>query len=226
MLPKIKSITLISVILSLICLCLSIWQFKRLTWKENLIINIEKAYNSNSLNINLLTGDLSNFKFNKVDLVGFFTNQKSMFLGPRVNKDKVGYNLITPFFIKDGRYILVNRGWVKDKKKIKEDKTEYKLIGILKQANIKNIFTPENSLGENLWFYINTNEMSEYSDLNLIDNVFVDLIKIDPNNKVSIINSSIPKITNNHLQYAITWAILALLFLVMNYIYYKKKDEK
>ena len=29
--------------------------------------------------------------------------------------------------------------------------------------------------------------MSEYSDLNLIDNVFVDLIKIDPNNKVSII---------------------------------------
>ena len=109
---------------------------------------------------------------------------------------------------------------------IKEDKTEYKLIGILKQANIKNIFTPENSLGENLWFYINTNEMSEYSDLNLIDNVFVDLIKIDPNNKVSIINSSIPKITNNHLQYAITWAILALLFLVMNYIYYKKKDEK
>ena len=61
----------------------------------------------------------------------------------------------------------------------------------------ENIFTPENSLGENLWFYINTNEMSEYSDLNLIDNVFVDLIKIDPNNKVSIINSSIPKITNN-----------------------------
>ena len=223
MLLKIKkTFTLVSIIISLICFSLSIWQVKRLNWKEDLISNIEKAYNSNSININMLTGDLRNFKFKNVYLEGIFINEKSMFLGPRVNKDQVGYHLITPFLFNDNRYILVNRGWLKKIIKIKEQKKEYLIKGILKESDIKNIFTPKNNMEENLWFYISTKQMSEFSKLKLVDNIFVDLIKSNSNDKLTIINSSIPKIVNNHLQYAITWAILGLLFLVMNYIYSKR----
>ena len=223
MLLKIKkTFTLVSIIISLICFSLSIWQVKRLKWKEDLISNIEKAYNSNSININMLTGDLRNFKFKNVYLEGIFINEKSMFLGPRVNKDQVGYHLITPFLFNDNRYILVNRGWLKKIIKIKEQKKEYLIKGILKESDIKNIFTPKNNMEENLWFYISTKQMSEFSGIKLVDNIFVDLIGSNPNDKFTIINSSIPKIVNNHLQYAITWAILGLLFLVMNYIYSKR----
>ena len=223
MLLKIKkTFTLVSIIISLICFSLSIWQVKRLKWKEDLISNIEKAYNSDSININMLTGDLRNFKFKNVYLEGIFINEKSMFLGPRVNKDQVGYHLITPFLFNDNRYILVNRGWLKKIIKIKEQKKEYLIKGILKESDIKNIFTPKNNMEENLWFYISTKQMSEFSKLKLVDNIFVDLIKSNSNDKLTIINSSIPKIVNNHLQYAITWAILGLLFLVMNYIYSKR----
>jgi len=223
MLLKIKkTFTLVSIIISLICFSLSIWQVKRLKWKEDLINNIEKAYNSDSININVLTGDLRNFKFKNVYLEGIFINEKSMFLGPRVNKDQVGYHLITPFLFNDNRYILVNRGWLKKIIKIKEQKKEYLIKGILKESDIKNIFTPKNNMEENLWFYISTKQMSEFSKLKLVDNIFVDLIKSNSNDKLTIINSSIPKIVNNHLQYAITWAILGLLFLVMNYIYSKR----
>ena len=224
MLLKIKkTFTLVSIIISLICFSLSIWQVKRLKWKEDLISNIEKAYNSNSININMLTGDLRNFKFKNVYLEGIFINEKSMFLGPRVNKDQVGYHLITPFLFNDNRYILVNRGWLKKIIKIKEQKKEYLIKGILKESDIKNIFTPKNNMEENLWFYISTKQMSEFSKLKLVDNIFVDLIKSNSNDKLTIINSSIPKIVNNHLQYAVTWAILGLLFLVMNYIYSKRQ---
>ena len=223
MLLKIKkTFTLVTTIISLICFSLSIWQVKRLNWKEDLISNIEKAYNSDSININMLTGDLRNFKFKNVYLEGIFINEKSMFLGPRVNKDQVGYHLITPFLFNDNRYILVNRGWLKKIIKIKEQKKEYLIKGILKESDIKNIFTPKNNMEENLWFYISTKQMSEFSKLKLVDNIFVDLIKSNSNDKLTIINSSIPKIVNNHLQYAITWAILGLLFLVMNYIYSKR----
>ena len=89
-------------------------------------------------------------------------------------------------------------------------------------------FTPvkrfifKNSIKENFWFYINVNQMSEFTGLNLIDGVFLDLIESSPDEKFTAINSSIPKIINNHLQYAITWAMLGLIFLVMNYIYNKK----
>ena len=217
-----KTFTLVSIIISLICFSLSIWQVKRLEWKKNLISNIEKAYNSDSININVLSGDLRNFKFKNVYLEGIFINEKSMFLGPRVNKDQVGYHLITPFLFNDNRYILVNRGWLKKIIKIKEQKKEYLIKGILKESDIKNIFTPKNNMEENLWFYISTKQMSEFSGIKLVDNIFVDLIESNPNDKLTIINSSIPKIVNNHLQYAITWAILGLLFLVMNYIYSKR----
>ena len=223
MLLKIKkSFTLVSIIISLICFSLSIWQVKRLEWKKNLISNIEKAYNSDSININVLSGDLRNFKFKNVYLEGTFINEKSMFLGPRVNKDQVGYHLITPFLLKDGRYILTNRGWLKEIIKIREPNKEYLIKGILKESDIKNIFTPKNNMEKNLWFYISTDEMSKFAGLRLVDNIFVDLIGSNPNHKLTIINSSTPKIVNNHLQYAITWAILGLLFLVMNYIYSKR----
>ena len=223
MLLKIKKpFTLVSIIISLICFSLSIWQVKRLKWKEDLISNIEKAYNSDSININMLNDDLKNFKFKNVYLEGIFINEKSMFLGPRVNKNQVGYYLITPFLLKDGRYILANRGWLKEIIKIKEQKKEYLINGILKESDIKNIFTPKNNMEKNLWFYISTKQMSEFSEIKLVDNIFVDLIGSNPNERLTIINSSIPKIVNNHLQYVITWAILGLLFLVMNYIYSKR----
>ena len=218
-----KTFTLVSIIISLICFSLSIWQVKRLEWKKNLISNIEKAYNSDSININVLSGDLRNFKFKNVYLEGTFINEKSMFLGPRVNKDQVGYHLITPFLLKDGRFILINRGWLKEIIKIKEQKEMYLIKGILKESDIKNIFTPKNNIKENLWFYISTKQMSEFSAIKLVDNIFVDLIESNPKDKFTIINSSMSKIVNNHLQYAITWAILGLLFLVMNYIYSKRQ---
>ena len=217
-----KTFILISIIISLICFSLSVWQVKRLKWKQDLISNIEKAYNSDSININILTGDLKNFKFKNVYLKGIFINEKSMFLGPRVNNDQVGYHLITPFLLKDGRYILTNRGWLKEIIKIKEQKKEYLIKGVLKESDIKNVFTPKNNMEKNLWFYISTKQMSEFSEIKLVDNIFVDLIESNPSDKLTIINSSIPKIVNNHLQYAITWTILGLLFLVMNYIYSKR----
>ena len=211
-----------SILVFFICSSLSIWQIKRLKLKEDLINNITEAYNSDSININKLTGDLSNFNFKKVYIEGFFINNKSMFLGPRVHKERVGYNLITPFLLKDERYILINRGWIKEKKIIQDVKNKYEIEGILKEGNIKNFFTPKNSIKNNLWFYINTYQMSEFSGLKLSDNIFLDLIRSKPNDNITIINSSMPKIVNNHLQYALTWAILAVLFLVMKYIYYRK----
>ena len=123
----------------------------------------------------------------------------------------------------DRRYILINRGWLKEIIKIKEQKKEYLIKGILKESDIKNVFTPKNNMEKNLWFYISTKQMSEFSEIKLVDNIFVDLIESNPSDKLTIINSSIPKIVNNHLQYAITWAILGLLFLVMNYIYSKRQ---
>ena len=59
-------ITLFSLIISLICFCLSAWQVKRLFWKSDLINSLELAYKSSPANINNLYGDLREFKYKKI----------------------------------------------------------------------------------------------------------------------------------------------------------------
>ena len=64
--------------------------------------------------------------------------------------------------------------------------------------------------------------MSEFTNLNLVNGIFIELINIRPNKGFLLINESVPKMKNNHLQYAIKWMLLSILFLIMNYIYLKK----
>ena len=220
-----KLFTLISIIISLLCFSLCIWQVKRLYWKKDLIENIENAYNSEPININTLSGDLNNFIFKKIYLEGYFLNEKNMFLGPRVFNDKVGYSLITPFMLDDSRYVLINRGWIKEKKINTNKNKKISVKGIIKEANLKNIFTPRNNKKKNLWYYIDIEQMSEFTGLNIIKGVFLDLISSSELQEYAIPNNSKIKLSNNHLQYSVTWFFLGIVFLIMNYIYLRKKNE-
>ena len=224
MILKIKnSITLISLLLSLVCFSLSLWQIKRLYWKNNLINNLELAYESKPINIKTISGDLSNFRLRKIIAKGSFLNEKSMFLGPRVFKNNVGYHLITPFMLDDNRSVLINRGWIKEKNFDVHNNKNIFLKGIIKESNKKNLFTPKNNQEKNMWYYINTEQMSEFTGLNLIKCIFIDLISSNDLKKFTIPNSSKVKLSNNHLQYAITWFFLGFVFLIMNYIYLRKQ---
>lgn len=222
---KIKNpIILVSLLIALICFSLSLWQVKRLYWKNNLINNLELAYTSEPINLKTITGDLGNFKFNKVIAKGFFLDEQSMFLGPRVFKDTVGYNLITPFMLDDSRYVLINRGWIKEKKINTNKNKKISIKGIIKEANLKNIFTPKNNKKKNLWYYIDIDQMSEFTGLNLMKGVFLDLISSNELQEHAVPNNSRVKLSNNHLQYAVTWFLLGIVFLIMNYIYLRKKN--
>ena len=147
-----------------------------------------------------------------------------MFLGPRVFKDTVGYNLITPFMLDDSRYVLINRGWIKEKKINTNKNKKIFIKGIIKEANLKNIFTPKNNKKKNLWYYIDIDQMSEFTGLNLMKGVFLDLISSNELQEHAVPNNSRVKLSNNHLQYAVTWFLLGIVFLIMNYIYLRKKN--
>lgn len=215
-------ITLFSLIISLICFCLSGWQVKRLFWKSNLIDNLELAYKSSPTNINNLYVDLQEFKYKKILVEGAFIN-KNMYLEPRVYNGQVGFNLVSPFLLKDGRIILIDRGWIREKK-FSNDGNEKNVFlqGILKKSGKTNFFTPANVPKDNSWFYVDISQMSEYVGLNLINGVFLELINEDSFNNYPITKKPKVELPNNHLQYAITWTILGFIFLVMNYIYLRR----
>ena len=66
--------------------------------------------------------------------------------------------------------------------------------------------------------------MSEFTGLNLMKGVFLDLISSNELQEHAVPNNSRVKLSNNHLQYAVTWFLLGIVFLIMNYIYLRKKN--
>ena len=82
----------------------------------------------------------------------------------------------------------------------------------------------ENDTITNTWYLLNTSEMDEYHMLNsskymikLLDQSYSDnvLIEFEPSN-----------ITNNHLQYAVTWFLLSFVIMIMYIYYIRQKVQK
>ncbi|HEX4885744.1 MAG TPA: SURF1 family protein [Casimicrobiaceae bacterium] len=56
--------------------------------------------------------DWSAWRFRAVELAGTFDAQRQFLLDNKVQRGRVGYHVVTPIVLDDGRAVLVDRGWV------------------------------------------------------------------------------------------------------------------
>ena len=202
--------------ITLFC-ALGTWQLYRLQWKQDLIGEISKGLKSTPIQYS------KNIKKNyqKVILVGEHNFKYQIYLYSLNSKGQPGFDVITPFQTINKENILINRGWIK--KEFKHDpKINFptkNIIGMLRKANRKNIFTPDNDLKENIWFSINLEDVQKITDKKF--NEFI--VYLDDKN---IIIPKPKKITidvpNNHLKYAITWYSISISILFY-YLYFREK---
>ena len=196
---------------------LGTWQLYRLQWKQNLINQISEGLKSNPIKYS------KNIKKNyqKVVLVGEYNFKKQIYLYSLNSKGQPGFDVVTPFQTVNKENVLVNRGWIK--KELKNDpKIDYpkKIItGMLRMANRKNIFTPDNDINANIWFSVNLEDLQKITDKKF--NKFI--VYLEDKN----INTPKPKkitvdVPNNHLKYAITWYSISISILFY-YLYFRKK---
>ena len=196
---------------------LGTWQLYRLQWKLNLINQISEGLKSNPIKYS------KNIKKNyqKVVLVGEYNFKKQIYLYSLNSKGQPGFDVVTPFQTVNKENVLVNRGWIK--KELKNDpKIDYpkKIItGMLRMANRKNIFTPDNDINANIWFSVNLEDLQKITDKKF--NKFI--VYLEDKN----INTPKPKkitvdVPNNHLKYAITWYSISISILFY-YLYFRKK---
>ena len=217
---KLKNLFLFNILvflfISLFC-SLGTWQLYRLQWKQNLISQISEGLKSSPVKYS------QNIKKNyqKVTLVGEYNFKNQIYLYSLNTKGQPGFDVVTPFQTISKENVLVNRGWIeKDFKNNPEINHSTKNItGMLRKANRKNIFTPENDVKENIWFSINLKDVRKITGKEF--NKFV--VYLDDEN----INVPKPKkitvdVPNNHLKYAITWYSISISILFY-YLYFRKK---
>ena len=210
-----KIIPLVSFIIALtILLGLTSWQLKRLVWKKNLITERVTKFESNPRNISSIV-EPQKEEFSKVIVSGKLLNDYELFMPALSKRGNNGYHILVPLETDAGKKIIFDTGWVPLAKKEKllrknnilNERSNFE--GVIRIPGRKGYFQPDNDPEGNFWFFVEPKLMSTTINLELEENFYLEAINNGPNG-LPLGNQTRIYLRNNHLQYAITWLLIAL----------------
>jgi surfeit locus 1 family protein len=213
---KIKSLDILFIFFTFIVLSLGTWQVFRLYSKSKLISDLENNLKRGSIDFNV---DIDK-EYTKVLLKK--KNLKSKIFLYHLNKGEIGFKVIIPYEVNSSLLVLVDKGWIRKDKinSIKNSLFNDDIIeGYTKKIREKKLLTPKNNIKEDFLYSVEIDNLKK----SLNKDVYPLLIIQTSKTKKDIIpNDYHVGLSNNHLQYAITWYGLAL-FTIIFFLYYRKK---
>ncbi|WP_353472939.1 SURF1 family protein [Salipiger sp. H15] len=209
-----------------ILISLGSWQLRRLEWKEAVLAEIdariagpaqplprmiapeEQRYQPVALQGEILPGEIR-----------VLVSQKGV---------GAGYRIIAPFRVEGDpegpRLILLDRGFTPDAEKDAARSTgTVTVTGNLHWPDDRNSSTPENDLKANIWFARDIGAMAETLQTEPLLVVAREVTPADPTLQPLPVSAS--GIPNDHLQYAITWFSLAVVWLIMTGYYIRRQSK-
>ena len=212
---KPKFVPLVSFVIALlILLSLSLWQVKRLVWKTNLIEQRVSNFEGEPKNLFDIKKPNEN-EFKKVFIEGQLLNNLEFFMPALSKNGNNGFHIIVPMKVEKKNLILFDTGWVplakKEKNKrlnnlIKEKKI---FTAVIRLPGRKGYFQPDNDNTKNFWFFVEPKLMEETISMKLENRFYLEAVDNGPNG-YPLGNQTRIYLRNNHLQYAITWFLIAL----------------
>ncbi|SNR51199.1 SURF1 family protein [Puniceibacterium sediminis] len=203
------------------------WQLQRLEWKQGILTQIESRIGGEPLPLPTSVDPEAN-KYQPVDLPGEIIPDELHVL-VSVKQVGAGYRVISPF-VTGGRRVLLDRGFIPvEDVALDRPGGTAEVQGNLHWPDDRNSSTPENDMVGNIWFARDITQMAEVLKTEPLLIIASDVTPADPGVTPLPLNAS--GIPNDHLQYAITWFALALVWLIMTtgYIWRQqnpKRDER
>lgn len=216
--------TLATAVALAILLNLGFWQLNRLSWKEQLIEQVEAGVTAEPVEApgpSAWTNLGQNDDYRRVALAGRFLDG-AVYYYTALNKPAgaiggPGRLAYSPFETKDGWVVLVNRGFLpqdlEDAEITRLSRTPegtLQLTGLLRLSEKPNWTTPAPSKG--LWFARDTQAMGDFLDIpqDRLAPYSVDLdVTFTPSEGLPQAGETIVQFKNDHLGYALTWFGLA-----------------
>ncbi|HEU4476444.1 MAG TPA: SURF1 family protein [Methyloceanibacter sp.] len=217
-----------------VLLGLGFWQLHRHEWKRDLIAQIEARTKAEPITLEeaeALVREGRDPSYFRVTADGRFHHAKEHYLYA-VSEGRVGWHVITPLQTADGDMVLVDRGFVPEALKDPSSRAAGQIdsvttvTGIVRAPDRQNLFTPDNEPKANRWFWRDLRAMSHSMFPEGTIEVAPFFVEAD--------NTSVPAgwpqggqtrldIPNNHLQYAITWVLLAAGLIVVYVLYLRSQ---
>jgi surfeit locus 1 family protein len=205
---------------------LGVWQLKRLAWKENLIAQIETRTKDDPITLEKAIAIARKGRdpsYYRVKVDGRFHHAKELYLFAG-SEGQVGWDVVTPLETPGGEMVLVDRGFVPDelkdpsKRALGQVEDVVQVTGIVRTPERQGLFTPDNEPAADRWFWLDLPGMSRAAFPGGIIQVAPFFLEAEQ----SDVPGGWPKggqtrldIPNNHLQYAITWFLLAACLLIV-----------
>ncbi len=201
----------------LVLLSLGFWQLYRLSWKLDLIDQIENSLKFEPIELQ----NVEKKNYLRIKTSGQIDFEKQIYLYNLNETGKPGFEVINPIKIGDEDY-LINRGWISFDKKNKPEINiidQKNIIGTLMLQSKSSSFKPKNEIDKNYWFTLDREDILKFTGRNF-SKYIIYLNGSYENPRPKVITA---KISNNHKKYAITWFSMAISILLI-YLYFRKKN--
>ncbi len=217
---------------------LGTWQVQRMYWKEALIAQIDERTQSEPRPLAEMevkyraSGDVDYWP---VTVSGTFLHQGERHFFATW-QGKSGFYVYTPLQLEDGRYLLVNRGFVpydiKDPAKRAEGQVAgpVTIVGLARNPleGKPGALLPDNDTVKNIFYWKDRDAMAATAGLPagaVVLPFFVDANDAPNPGGLPIGGVTLIDMPNNHLQYVITWYGLAAALLGVMAVWFFRKPE-
>jgi surfeit locus 1 family protein len=212
--------TVIMLPIFVFALSLGVWQLERRAWKRDILDRMAANQAAAVVSLDeLLKGDPLRREYGRVAVAGTFLHDKEFFLAARSLKNKVGMQVVTPLRTDSGAIVLFDRGWIPSEQKEPARRAQgqladrVELTGVVRRTQVKRQFAPDNDPPKNFWFHVDVplmRRMAGASPDPVLDSFFLEADAKPNPGGVPVGGQTRLDIPNDHLQYAITWFLIAL----------------
>ncbi|TIT58034.1 MAG: SURF1 family protein, partial [Mesorhizobium sp.] len=165
----------LGLVLFFILLALGTWQVQRLHWKEGLLQTIDQRTHSAPLPLAEVekefasTGDVD---YTPVTVTGTFLHSGERHFYATWEGD-AGFNIYTPLALDDGRFVLINRGFVPYDLKDAAKRAKGQLTGKVTVTGLArnplsakpSMMLPDNDVGKNIFYWKDRDVMAASAGL-------------------------------------------------------------
>lgn len=206
-----------------ILLYLGTWQVQRMTWKNTMLAQIEARIAADPIPLPAKPNpEFDNRLSVRVKATIGFDEAHVIY---STKREGPGFLVIAPALTKpDGRRVLIDMGYIPEAlKKTVRKPQDVTIIGNILWPNEVDSFTPDPNMEKNIWFARDATKLSRHFGTESFLIVARSIEVGDYDTTPQPIGLNIP---NNHLEYAITWFSLALVWFGMTlYLLYRIKHK-
>lgn len=204
----------------LILLALGTWQMQRKEWKEGLITQIAARVHQPPVPLSTTEKQApSDIEYARVKVRGTFRHDGEQLLWEPDPRQGPGYHVFTPLQLDDGRFILVNRGYVTEAVRSPSARAQGQLVGAVEIAGLlrtppqRGTFDLDRDPKTGVWYWRDLAGMTQAAlgaDAGKALRLFLDA-EATPANPGGWPQGGVTRLTlpNRHLEYALTWYGLA-----------------